>query len=108
MLMVSYAHEAEPKGARFKQAASDPLPVWAVDVCPYEVEYPEEEDEFKVSKKLATISLAMSDAFHFVHIRALLEDWDRMAMAGDPKAREAIVAFEQFHALCNYVLTKGK
>jgi hypothetical protein len=31
---VSYAHQDNPSGARFKQYAKDPVPPWAVDVQP--------------------------------------------------------------------------
>jgi len=66
------------------------------------------KDEFEISKKLADISLAMSDGFHFLQIRSLVEDWDRMAKAGDPTAQEAIVMVNKFYGLCKYVLAKGK
>jgi hypothetical protein len=31
---VTYAHQADPQGARYKQYAKDPIPAWAVDVQP--------------------------------------------------------------------------
>jgi hypothetical protein len=32
--MITYAHQGDPKGTRYRQYAADPVPVWAVDVKP--------------------------------------------------------------------------
>lgn len=63
-----------------------------------------EHDEFAVSKKLADISLVMADAFMFLKVRLLVEDWDQMAKAGDPAAQKAMLMINQFHNLCKHVI----
>lgn len=32
---VTYAHQSDPTGVRFRQYAKDPVPAWAVDVQPF-------------------------------------------------------------------------
>jgi len=45
MKMITYAHEGDPHGTRFRQYAKDPVPVWAVDIQPEHLEHSEEQAE---------------------------------------------------------------
>ena len=54
----------------------------------------------EITKKITEISEVMSNGYHFVKMRFLLEDWERQAAAGNIQAQEAIKMIETFHRLC--------
>lgn len=54
----------------------------------------------EVATKLALISEVMGDGYHFLTLRFLVEDWERLANEGDEVAIRAMQMIEQFHRLC--------
>lgn len=59
----------------------------------------------ETSRKLAKISEVMSDAYHFVYMRELVEDWQAQADVGHPLAIEMMATINRFHDLCLYAQT---
>lgn len=57
-------------------------------------------NDAKVATKLTLISEVMGDGYHFLTLRFLVEDWERLANEGDEVAIRAMQMIEQFHKLC--------
>lgn len=60
--------------------------------------------EFKevtdIQKKLLEIGFVTSDAYYFLKMSVLLEDWQQMSEQGDQKAQEAMRMVDMFYRLC--------
>lgn len=61
------------------------------------------ENQQKICTMLADISLAMSDAYHFIKLREVVLDWERMAEEGNTNAAEAIENIRWFQLVCEQV-----
>lgn len=53
--------------------------------------------------KLALISEVMADAYYFVHLRTIVESWEKEAEAGNELASDAMTMITQFYNLCRIV-----
>ena len=60
----------------------------------------------QVSRKLGEISEVMADGYHFIRMRALVEQWQDQADAGDQTAQDMMKVIDTFHRLC-VVVKKG-
>lgn len=54
----------------------------------------------EVSRKLSKISEVMADTYHFIMMRAFVEQWQREADAGSEDARAMIDVINTFYRLC--------
>lgn len=58
------------------------------------------EDVTDIRTKLAEIGLVTSDAYYYIKMWMLLEDWQQMSEQGDQKAQEAMLMVDRFHRFC--------
>lgn len=56
-----------------------------------------------MTKKLGEISEVMADGYHFVTMRALVEDWEKSAAEGSADAQKMMEVINTFHRLCALV-----
>lgn len=54
----------------------------------------------EVSRKLSKISEVMADGYHFVTMRAFVEQWQMEADMGNQQAAEMIMSIDRFYRLC--------
>ena len=54
----------------------------------------------EITQKLSDISEVMSDGYHFLNMRFLLED---IQERNDSSAKELINIVDKFHKLCKYI-----